>query len=93
MGREALDYPSSSSARTLSRVLRSARTSPPTRQDSSADSSAFLISAALCANVTETAPLVETTVEGEQECDHVVEHVQEERHRLFRGGNGVRGPG
>jgi hypothetical protein len=33
------------------------------------------------------------TVEGEQECDHVVEHVQEERHRSSPGGNGVRGPG
>src|SRR5688572_755548 len=47
----------------------------------------------LCANVTETAPLVEMTVEGEQERDHVVEHVQEERHRPSPGGNGVRSPG
>jgi hypothetical protein len=46
----------------------------------------------LCANVTETAPLVEMTVEGEQDSDHVVEHVEEERHRPFTGGNGVRGP-
>jgi hypothetical protein len=35
--------------------------------------------------VTETAPLVEMTVEGEQECDHVVEHVEEERHRPSSG--------
>ena len=47
----------------------------------------------LCANVTETASLVEITVEGEQESGHDVEHGQEERRCSSTRGDSVRGPG
>jgi hypothetical protein len=48
---------------------------------------------ALCANVTETAPRVEITVEGEQEFGHDAEHVQEERCLLAARGDSLRGSG